>query len=276
MNKRRTATQKQRKITKVQRKILQILEEGQVITIDHYNMAYIDNRYVVPHTRYFLTDNRYVTRKDKTKSVETKGNGFIITEKGRKVLAANPPPQKRAPVVFIKKEKNCPDCGLIKPIEEFVTIYGFTNPRGKYCNSCFLEKQQLQVISIMEGRDFCLYCGVKIEKVQDLTPQGNSAHSYLHLDHMDPLSLGGEDSKNNTVFCCVSCNLKKKNKLFTKWLEELEPKYRKLSRRIYIEKHGRKPEKFEQWTNKTYDIVISIDLSDLAKKYLGKHGVSPD
>jgi 5-methylcytosine-specific restriction endonuclease McrA len=107
----------------------------------------------------------------------------------------------------------------------------------------------------MGGRNFCLYCGVKIEKAYDWTAEGNSAHTYLHLDHMDPISLGGEGSERNTVYCCVSCNLKKGDKLFTKWPGELKPKYRELSRRVYIEKHGKKPEEFEPSAN---EIVICI------------------
>jgi len=235
--------------------VLQLLNDGQTMVIDRHNLASIGNHDVAPQTRYFLTGNGYVTRKDKTKSVETKGNGYVITEKGRKALVANPPPKKREISTSKKKEKNCSGCGFIKPIENFVTVFGFSNPRGKYCRSCFLEQQRQHAISLMGGRNFCLYCGVKIEKAYDWTAEGNSAYTYLHLDHMDPISLGGEGSERNTVYCCVSCNLKKGDKLFTKWLGELEPKYRELSRRVYIEKHGKKPEEFEPSAN---EIVICI------------------
>ncbi len=254
--------QEKRKLTKSQREVLQLLNDGHIIIIDRNNMAAVWNRNIVPQTRYFLTKNRYVTRKANSKSVGTKGNGYIITEKGRKVLAINPPPQKQSTYTLKKKEKNCPGCEIIKPIEDFVTIFGFSNPRGKYCKSCFLEKQRQHAISLMEGRDFCLYCGLKFEKAYDWTAKGKSAHTYLHLDHMDPISHGGEYSERNTVYCCVSCNLKKGEKLFTEWLEELDPKYRELSRNIYVEKHGKKPEEFKPSANET---VIRIDLSDVFK-----------
>lgn len=255
--------QKKRKMTKIQREVLQLLNDGQIMVIDRLNMTSIGNRDIAPQTRYFLTDNKYITRKYKTKSVEKKGNGYIITKKGREALAAKSSPKKRSNNTPKNKEKNCPSCGLVKPIEDFVTIFGSSNPRGRYCINCFLEQQRQHVISLMEGRDFCLYCGVKIEKAYDWTSGGKSDRSYLQLDRMDPISLGGEDSEHNTVYCCVSCNLKKKNKLFTKWLEEIEPKYRELSRRVYIEKHGKKPEEFESFANK---IVIHIDLNNVIKK----------
>lgn len=235
------------------------------MTIDRYNLASIGLRNVASQTRYFLTKNRYVTRKNKAKSVETKGNGFIITDKGRRILKLNLNKKERAPIIIKKKNKSCPRCGFVKTIEEFVTIYGFTNPRGKYCRSCHLDRERLYAISLMEGRDFCLYCGVKIKKVRDFTQEGKVSNTYVQLDHMDPMSLGGEDSKCNTVYCCVSCNLKKKNKLFTKWLEELEPKYRELSQRIYIEKHGKKPEEFVPSSS---EVVLSFDLNDAFKRLM--------
>jgi hypothetical protein len=162
-----------------------------------------------------------------------------------------------------KREKKCPRCEIAKPVEKFVTVYGFPNPRGKYCRSCFLNHQRAHAISLMEGRDFCLYCGNKVEKVYDWTPVGKSAREYLQLDHMDPISQGGDDTEQNTVYCCVTCNQKKRDKLFTVWLEELKPEYRELSRKIYIEKHGREPEEFSASSSA---IVLSIDLNAVLKK----------
>lgn len=84
-----------KKLTKHQREILYLLNQDHMIVIDRSNMPSICGLDISPQTRYFLTDKKYVTRKDKTKSVETKGNGFIITDKGRKALEDNPPPKKR-------------------------------------------------------------------------------------------------------------------------------------------------------------------------------------
>ena len=80
------ATKKQLKLTKIQAEILEALVQGEMISVDSMNMATMGERAIAPQTRYFLTDNRLVTRKDKTKAVTTSGNGFVITPKGAKIL----------------------------------------------------------------------------------------------------------------------------------------------------------------------------------------------
>lgn len=154
------------------------------------------------------------------------------------------------------KEIKCGGCKIIKPVDEFVTIYGYANPRGKYCFNCFARRQQEHATLLMEGRDFCLYCGIKIYKAYDWTKDGNSKCTYLHQDHMDPLSLGGEDFEGNTVYCCVSCNQKKGNLPFTKWLQKLKPKFRQISRRIYIDKHDFPPGQIKSKSKRS----VSFDL----------------
>ncbi len=233
------------------------------MVIDVHNMPSIEDRSLSPQTRYSLTEKRLITRKDKSKSVETTGNGFVITEKGKRALAENPPPRKRKANLVLKKEKTCPECEQLKPVSDFVTIYGVDNPRGKYCKICFELHQKQHAMSLMEGRDYCLYCGRIIEKAYDWTPEGNSERTYLHCDHMDPVSLGGEDAERNTVYCCVECNLQKGNKLFSDWLMELKPEYREISRNIYTQKHGRTPEEFKPSSN---NIVFTIDLDDVLKR----------
>ena len=60
----------------------------------------------------------------------------------------------------------------------------------------------------------CQYCGTK----KDLT-----------IDHSIPRSRGGDNSWENLVACCVSCNLKKGNKL----LNETEMKLRNVPKAPY-------------------------------------------
>ena len=86
----------------------------------------------------------------------------------------------------------------------------------------------------------CPYCGCFL--TDDPPPR---AASTAVIDHMDPLSLGGEDSLRNAVFCCNRCNGIKKNKLFTRWLSELPEPFQEHSRALYVFKHEHQPEAFE-------------------------------
>jgi len=51
-------------------------------------------------------------------------------------------------------------------------------------------------------QDKCGYCNVELSSL---------ASKDVHLDHIVPLSLGGEHSINNLVYTCASCNLRKNN-----------------------------------------------------------------
>jgi len=233
------------RLSKTQQEVLEILHHGSIMTIDRMNMASIGHRNVAPNTRYFLTNNKLIIRKDKTKSVTTKGNGYIISAKGLQALNDNRKINRRGTSSNLLKEKKCGRCKIVKPISSFVSIYGFENPRGKYCYDCFLSIQQEHALSLMEGRNFCLYCGIIIYKAYDWTKDGKSVKTYLHRDHMNPLSLGGEDNDHNTVYCCTSCNIKKGGKTFIEWLKILNPKYSTLAREVYIQKHNYIPEDFK-------------------------------
>lgn len=250
---------KQKSLTRVQREILELLKDSHIMEIDQMNMASIGDRDVAPLTEYSLIQRNYVTRKDKTKSVKSPGNGFIITEKGRNALLNNTSRRRKTPVV-LKKEKKCARCKVVKPIEDFVTIYGYVNPRGKYCRQCFMDREQEFVRGLLGGRDFCLYCGKPITKYCDWTPDGKSKNTYTNLDHMDPLFLGGEDSAKNMVYCCAECNKRKGKKPFIEWIGDLKASYKKLARRVYEDKHRRSPEDFEP---EPTEVGIVIDLTYL-------------
>lgn len=81
-------------LTKRQREILEELRGGGLITIDRYNTAWLGDSPLSPLTRYFLTETRLIERRDKTKSVETKGNGFTLSAKGLAVLQSLPASNK--------------------------------------------------------------------------------------------------------------------------------------------------------------------------------------
>lgn len=164
----------------------------------------------------------------------------------------------------LHNRKTCPKCKTTKPIRQFVDICGFPNPRGKYCLVCFKVCQQEHARSILEGRDFCLYCGRRITKLYDWNRDRSPRRTYVNRDHMDPLSLGGSDSDRNTVYCCVECNQRKKDKTFLEWLSELKPPYRRLARQVYVRKHRRAPDRF---VPTSHEIVLTFNVNDVLAKF---------
>lgn len=120
-------------------------------------------------------------------------------------------------------------------------------------------------------RSTCPYCdgplGMLALLTLDSTPQSPSAH----LDHMDPLSHGGEDSIRNTVYVCRDCNLAKGRRLFIDWLEKLDPAHRERARQVYEVKHRNAPEEFRpgskqpRLTLPRYE--LSLDESVLRKLF---------
>lgn len=98
-----------KKLTKVQKEVLESLRDGEVITIDRSNMPWLGDRMLQPATRYFLTDHGLITRLDKSRPVESKGNGFVISEKGRSILEEQPPQRKTKSIELPStKEKSPP------------------------------------------------------------------------------------------------------------------------------------------------------------------------
>ena len=90
----------------------------------------------------------------------------------------------------------------------------------------------------------CPYCGGALGPLrqdEDLVADETTAH----LDHMDPLSRGGEESIRNTVYVCSDCNLSKGRRLFVDWLATLDPEHRVIARNLYEAKHGHPPEDFQ-------------------------------
>lgn len=243
------------RLTKIQIEVLELLSDGNIIKIDKTNSSSIGSIDIASNTRYFLIKNRLMERKDKTKSIYSGDNGYIISEKGRNILNVTRNIKRRGKPKILLEEKKCRKCNFIKPISYFVSVYGFKNPRGKYCYECFLAIEQEHVINLMEGRDFCLYCGKIIRKAYDWTIEGKSIKTYVHSDHMDPLSLGGQDNNRNTVYCCTSCNRKKGNTSFVEWLKLLKPRNFSLAREIYIQKHKHSPEKFKPQLMETVIVI---------------------
>lgn len=62
---------------------------------------------------------------------------------------------------------------------------------------CQFHYTQHDVKELLEQqKDRCAYCHVKLNGV-------------YHVDHIIPLSKGGENGKHNIQICCPTCNLRK-------------------------------------------------------------------
>ena len=117
-------------------------------------------------------------------------------------------------------------------------------------------------------RDTCPYCGACLPN--DKTSSGNLN---AVLDHMDSISLGGEDSLRNVIYCCSLCNSRKKNKRFVDWLAELEEPFCSHSRLLYELKHQHVPELFESegWSMRTEGtpLFLELDEAEFRKEFKG-------
>jgi len=82
------------KLTAVQQEILEELRLGGIIIVDRENTTWLGDRIVQFNTMESLTENKLITRRDKSKSVKTKGNGYVISEKGLAVLSSQVPRKK--------------------------------------------------------------------------------------------------------------------------------------------------------------------------------------
>lgn len=72
-----------------------------------------------------------------------------------------------------------------------------------------LSKRLGKVARQIAARDghACVYCGA--------TAASSGAH--LHLDHLTPRSVGGEDVPQNLVLACRSCNSRRQARTLAQW-----------------------------------------------------------
>lgn len=167
------------------------------------------------------------------------------------------------------KEKECKRCKKVQSIELFVNLAGEYTSRGKYCVDCYIKleiyglKERLNEEikraillydycggewdkhclpcwmreHLLNERDICIYCGEKFK----LDESGNLC---INRDHMDPIMYGGEDSIRNVVYVCTKCNIRKGDMLFAEWLKKLKPGNKDRAHKIYIQRHGYRPEQY--------------------------------
>lgn len=181
-------------------------------------------------------------------------------------------------VVARVKSRRCPGCGNTKALPHFCTLEGYISTRGKFCVDCHIaharaqeldtlarERDKIPKLRLMYGpwwrhyappgefeltiyreRDHCLYCGGWLPPMY--VPAAIAPRPIVgraQLDHMDPLSLGGEDSIRNAVFICDRCNGAKRWRPFCEWLTLIPAHQAAAARQVYIEKHRHEPEAFE-------------------------------
>jgi CRISPR/Cas system Type II protein with McrA/HNH and RuvC-like nuclease domain len=72
------------------------------------------------------------------------------------------------------------------------------------------HKAYMKKCLIEEWNNECAYCGYK------------QKHRELTIDHVVPLSKGGDDSYENQVPCCRTCNLSKNHKAVRQWYFDSE------------------------------------------------------
>ncbi len=125
--------------------------------------------------------------------------------------------------------------------------------------------------TLYRENDFCPYCAGSLGPFY--RPQSEDAPESsmsAHLEHMDPLALGGEDSIRNALYVCASCNLKKRSRPFVVWLAMLPPAQATRARFIYIDKHGHSPEEFKpsQKTERSLDLMRALVFDEAVLKKL--------
>ena len=155
-----------------------------------------------------------------------------------------------------RPSKLCKHCKQLKSVEEFVNASGVHNPRGTKCEICYKAGVKEAIRKLLGGKDRCIYCDHEIP----VPSPGETFSHYLERDHMDPKARGGWDHSDNLIWCCKSCNQKKKDMLFVDWLNMIPPSCRADARQAYINKHCYSPEDFFPFDLGSTWITITVDL----------------
>lgn len=197
------------------------------------------------------------------------------------------------PMTAQSPTKRCRQCKRVKSVSVFCELSGVPNPRGHFCFDCHIamakegdmanleyERHKIPKLRILFGdwwqyyappgeflftlfreRDSCPYCGGWRGPLYVPKSAGVQAFAgRAHLDHMDPLARGGEDSLRNVVYVCAACNMKKRKRLFVDWLKELDTTHQAIARQIYVEKHGHSPEAFIPGRRKARSSGLLMEL----------------
>ena len=83
---------------------------------------------------------------------------------------------------------------------------------GRSCKQESQRRRHLKKILLHESYNYCGYCGKKI------------AEKKLTIDHIVPVSKGGQTTLTNLVLCCEPCNRTKRDMTPAEWLDFLDKK----------------------------------------------------
>jgi CRISPR/Cas system Type II protein with McrA/HNH and RuvC-like nuclease domain len=108
--------------------------------------------------------------------------------------------------------------------------------------------------------DTCPYCSTALQMPSGIEAIGQE-EAARHIDHMDPLSRGGEESFRNAICACAKCNMAKGKQLFANWLATLPESRQAAVRAIYVEKLGRSPEQFQPGPKQLRLVATRLELA---------------
>ncbi len=83
------------------------------------------------------------------------------------------------------------------------------------------KKKNKTIALLLRDGCNCAYCGIKFEKVEEIT-----------LDHVYPKSLGGPNANKNILLSCSTCNGNKGNMLLTQFIRAYEIKITRILARF--------------------------------------------
>jgi 5-methylcytosine-specific restriction endonuclease McrA len=124
------------------------------------------------------------------------------------------------------KEKYCPKCNTVKPLESFSKLKDKSKLYFSYCKDCNLERNFVRTVSDHEYElihylitrivfdDKCFTCELTNDDSVNLL--GTS----LQIDHIIPHVKGGILSLDNAMLLCRNCNLKKGVKSLKDYLHD--------------------------------------------------------
>ena len=94
--------EKKIQVSSVQREILELMRDGTIMTVQRDGFGWVNDRSIIPDSRFSLRERGLITRIDKTKADTTKGNGYILSDLGLKVLSGLSSRKRVGPRLFRK------------------------------------------------------------------------------------------------------------------------------------------------------------------------------